>query len=505
MRLSEIVRHIPGARLLDAGDPEISGVACDSRSVRPGYLFAAIRGARADGHDFLPVAAAAGAAAFLVEEPRRTDGPARVLVDDAELALGIAAEGFWGAPSRKLELVGITGTNGKTTTAYLVQHLLRGAGVPTGRFGTVSYDYPSGEEPAPLTTPDSPTLQAALARLVREGAKAAVIEVSSPALERRREAGCTFACTVFTNLTQDHLDYHGTMEAYFEAKKLLFTRYRGDAPAVVNVEDAWGRRLLEGLTGRVFTYGLDQGDVRLRVQELRPEGFSATLFHPGEGGSAGVPVKAPLAGEFNARNAAAALATAAALGLDLEAAARALASAPQVPGRIEAVPNELGAAVYVDYAHTPDALERVLDAVRRVVSGRILCVFGCGGDRDRGKRPLMGRAAAGRSDALVLTADNSRSEPTEEILDQIEAGLLPPWRRVTQVEELGTSSRLYARVPDRAEAIRVAVRWARRGDAVVIAGKGHETTQTIGSAVAHFDDREQARAALAAEARRRAE
>jgi UDP-N-acetylmuramoyl-L-alanyl-D-glutamate--2,6-diaminopimelate ligase len=324
------------------------------------------------------------------------------------------------------------------------------------------------------------------------------MEVSSHALARKRVAGCAFACTVFTNLTQDHLDYHRTMEAYFDAKQLLFSQYRGDAPAVVNAEDPWARRLLQGLSGRVCTYGLREGDVRLDVRALTPKGFSGMLFHPGPGGSSGVPVSAPLAGEFNAMNATAALATAWALGLDLSAAARALSDAPQVPGRLEAVANGEGVAVYVDYAHTPDALERALDAVRHIARGRVLCVFGCGGDRDRGKRPLMAGAAAQRCDVLVLTADNSRSEPTEHILDEIEAGMPGSWERVATPDRLfGTARQVYLRMPERRDAIRAAIRAAANGDAVVVAGKGHETTQTIANTVIHFDDREEARLALA--------
>lgn len=499
MRLSEILQRIPGARALDPGDPDISDVGCDSRSAGPGQLFAAVRGARSDGHDFLPAVAAAGAPAALVEEARPVDGPGfvRVQVPDAEVALGLSASAVWGDPSKKLILVGITGTNGKTTTAYLVQHLLSSAGVPTGRLGTVSYAYPSGEEPAPLTTPDAPTLQRALARMVREGARAVVMEVSSHALARRRVAGCSFSCAVFTNLTQDHLDYHRTMGEYFDAKRLLFTEYRGDAAAVINVEDPWGKRLLEGLSGRVCSYGLERGDVRLALRSLDPDGFSGTLFHPGPGGDAGVPVDAPLAGEFNARNAAAALAAAWALGLDMANAARALAATPQVPGRLEAVPNRRGVSVYVDYAHTPDALERALETVRGIARKRVLCVFGCGGDRDRGKRPLMAAAAAAQCDAIVLTADNSRSEPTERILDEIEEGIPSGWRRAERHGELaGGARQVYARIGDRSLAIRAALGAADPGDAVLIAGKGHETTQTVGASVTHFDDREEARLAF---------
>jgi UDP-N-acetylmuramoyl-L-alanyl-D-glutamate--2,6-diaminopimelate ligase len=485
--------HIPYAVPLDPGDPEIAGVTCDSRAVRQGDLFAAVRGSHVDGHDYLAAASRAGAAACLVEEPRSGHGRPRVLVPDAEAALGRAASAFWGHPSRNLRLVGVTGTNGKTTAAYLIQHLLEASGVRTGRLGTVSHAYPTGEEPAALTTPEAPTLQRALARMVREGAQAAVMEVSSHALARRRVEGCVFACAVFTNLTQDHLDYHGSMDQYFEAKRLLFTLCAPLAPAVVNIEDPFGERLLADLGGRAVTFGLERGDVRFVVQETTPQGIAGRLIYPG--GESGVRV--PLTGAFNARNAACALATVWALGLDVDGVTRAMGAAPQVPGRVEAIENTLGISVFVDYAHTPDALRGVLEAVRAVSQGRLTCVFGCGGDRDRSKRPLMAQAAAQWCDALVLTADNSRSERTEAIIDEIEAGLPPGWNQTTSPNRLAAVERAYARVPDRAEAIRWAVAAARPGDVLVIAGKGHETTQTLGDRVLPFDDRIEARAALA--------
>jgi len=491
LQLSQLLSGIDAERL-DTGDPEIAGVACDSRSVRPGFLFAAVRGARADGHDHLEAAAQGGATACLIQEDRPAFGMARVRVPDSEVALGLAAAAFWDHPSARLRLVGITGTNGKTTTAYLIQHILQRAGLATGRLGTISYAFPSAEEPAPLTTPDAPTLQAGLARMVREGAQAVVMEVSSHALVRNRVAGCRFACTVFTNLSQDHLDYHGTMEEYFAGKRLLFTRFAPRAPATINAEDAWGQRLLAEVPDPRVSWGLERGDVRLALTDLSPRGLRGEVHYPG--GRA--PVEAPLVGAFNAQNVCCALATAHALGLDVGAAARAVASAPPVPGRLEPVANTLGITVLVDYAHTPDALDRALEAVRAVCSGRLLCVFGCGGDRDRGKRPLMARAAAHWADALVLTADNSRSEATEAILEAIEAGLPKGWTRAEGLAELRARRHVYMATPDRAQGIRRAIAAAAPGDAVLIAGKGHETTQTLGTRVLPFDDRVEARTAL---------
>lgn len=492
MRLSLLLNGL-AAEPLDPGDPDVASVVCDSRAARPGSLFVALRGARADGHDHLEAAARAGAAACLVQDRRPGFGMVRVRVADAEASLGRVASTFHGHPSRALRVVGITGTNGKTTTAYLVRHVLEASGVRTGRLGTVSYAFPQGEEPAPLTTPDAPTLQAALGRMRDEGARAVVMEVSSHALVRRRVEGCVFACAVFTNLSQDHLDFHGTMEDYFQAKRLLFTRHAAGAPAVLNAEDDHARRLLPDTVGRTVTYGLGAGDVRLEVEELGPRFLRGTVYFPG--GRA--PVRAPMAGEFNARNVACALATAHSLGLDVGEAAAALEGAPPVPGRLELVDAGGRISVFVDYAHTPDALERALEAVRGTGPRRLLCVFGCGGDRDRGKRPLMAQAAARGSDALILTADNSRSEPTDAILDAVESGLPPGWRRGRAPGDLAGADRVFARMPDRAEAIRWAVQAAGPGDAVLIAGKGHETTQTLGDRVFPFDDRLAARAALA--------
>ncbi len=493
MRLSEIVSQIPGACPRSPGDPEVTGVTCDSRRVSAGDLFVAVRGSCADGHRFAGRAARAGAAACLVEREVDAPGAVQVRVPDTGVALGLAACAFWGHPSRQLRLVGITGTNGKTTVAYLVSHLLSAAGTKVGRLGTISYAFPGGEEPAPLTTPDAPALQAALGRMVREGAHAGVMEVSSHALDRRRVEGCRFACVVFTNLTQDHLDYHDTMETYYGAKRLLFTRHAPGAPAVVNAEDPFGRRLAGEVPGPVVTWGVAAGDVRLSVEASDLDGLRGEVW----AGAERHPVRVPLVGAFNASNAACALATARALGVDLGLAAEALATAPPVPGRLEPVPNDRGLAVFVDYAHTPDALDRVLAAVRALDAGRLVCVFGCGGDRDRGKRPWMARAAARWCDKLVLTADNSRSEPTAAILDEIEAGLPDGWARVASARALAGADRVYARLEDRAEAIAWAVSAARPGDAVVIAGKGHETTQTLGGRVLAFDDRVVARNVLA--------
>ena len=491
MKLSRILEEIELTGGLPESDPGITAVVCDSRKVLPGALFVAVRGEKADGHDYLAQAAAAGAAALMVEDPSvDTQGLPTVSVHDSEAALGRAASAFFGHPSRSLTLVGITGTNGKTTTTHLVQHILNSAGVTCGRIGTVGISYPTGEETATLTTPDAPAFHAALARMLTEGAAAVVAEVSSHALLRKRVEGCSFACTVFTNLSQDHLDYHGTMEEYFAAKRLLFTDHPRLVEAVVNADDPWGRRLAPDLGGHVVTFGVHQGDIRVEILETDASGTMAIARYP-EGSTR---FRLPLVGEFNASNAAAALATAWALGLDPAKAARALENAPQTPGRLQFIPNDQGIAAFVDYAHTPDALDRVLETLRRITEGRLMVLFGCGGDRDRGKRPLMAAAAARWADVVVTTADNSRSESTSSILDAIDAGFPAEWKAPLPGEPVTSGTRL--RIEDRLGAIRWLVGEARRGDTIILAGKGHETTQTIGDKVRKFDDRRELRLLL---------
>jgi len=495
MHLSKLLSVIPSAEVLDAGDPEISGVECDSRLVGQGGLFAAVIGEKTDGHEFLDKAAAVGAAACLIGRKTGARGLVRVLVPDVEKALGAASAQFWGNPSQAMKLVGITGTNGKTTTAHLIRRLFEAAGQTCGYVGTVAYSYPSGDEPAALTTPDAPTLQKAMARMVREGAQALVMEVSSHALARKRIEGCDFDCVVFTNLGRDHLDSHGSMEAYFQAKRSLFVEYAPGVRAVINAEDPYGQRLLDDVCENAVSFGLTKGDVRFSIVDSSAKGIRGIASFFGRE----FPARLPLVGEFNASNAACALATGYAMGLDCENSVRALERIAQIPGRLEAVKNDLGISVLVDFAHTADGLFSALKAVREAVKGRLLCVFGCGGDRDKSKRPLMAEAAAKWCDSAVLTADNSRSESTEAILGQIEAGLPKDWKKVLAADAL-ISEKTYAVISDRREAIKFAVNAASKGDAIVIAGKGHETTQTIGDQILPFSDKAEALSALSVKA-----
>jgi UDP-N-acetylmuramoyl-L-alanyl-D-glutamate--2,6-diaminopimelate ligase len=462
-----------------APDVEISGLAYTAADVAPGSLFFCVRGFRADGHDFAPDAIARGAAALVVERPLGLGVP-EVVVPDVRAAMGPIAARFHGDPTSQLRVVGITGTNGKTTTAFLTRSVLEATGTRTGLIGTVKYVIGGEEREAVRTSPEAVDLQAAFRAMLDAGDGACAMEVSSHALELGRAAGIHWACRVFTNLTQDHLDFHKTMEDYFLAKRRLFTG--GDAPSVINVDDPYGRRLAEQVPGAV-TYAIE-GDADFRAEDVR---FDAA------GGSFavnGVEVRIPLPGLFNVSNALAALATTVQLGVRLEQAAAALAGADRVPGRFEPVDEGQEFAVLVDYAHTPDSLENVLRAARELTPGRLHVVFGAGGDRDREKRPLMGAAAVRHADRVIVTSDNPRSEEPESIIDQIVAGTGDDAEREV----------------DRRRAIAAAIDSAAAGDVVVIAGKGHEQGQEFeGGRKEPFDDvtvaREALRARLGAAAR----
>ncbi len=483
MRLSELVPKIPGARLLagaaSGDDPDISGLAYDSRQVRPGTLFLAVPGEKTDGAEHVPAAAKAGAAAVLSEKERRLSDLPQAVVPDARAAMAAAARAFFGDPAAKMRLAAITGTNGKTTTAYLVRHVLGQAGKKCGMTGTVEYDLGAGAIPARMTTPESLDLYRFYSEMSRAGCGFAVSEVSSHSLVKRRVEGLRFAAAVFTNLTQDHLDFHGSMENYFQAKALLFAGLEESAAAVLNADDPYTARLA-GMTGaRVVTFGLaGSADVRAQVMSLSTVG---TVFKLRAGGFQ-AEVHLPLLGAHNVHNALAAAAACAELGLDMGRIAEGLATFDGVPGRLESIDCGQDFRVLVDYAHTDDALRSVLNAVRELYPRRIITVFGCGGDRDRGKRPKMGRVVEELSDVAVVTSDNPRSERPEAIIEDILTGLEEPGRAVV--------------VPDRAAAIARAVELARPGDVVLIAGKGHESYQIVGDRRLDFDDRHAARAAL---------
>jgi UDP-N-acetylmuramoyl-L-alanyl-D-glutamate--2,6-diaminopimelate ligase len=493
MRLADLAAALPDARGGfpggQDGDVEIAGLAYDSRVVAPGELFLAVSGFTADGHRFAPQAVQRGAAALVVERPLGLGVP-ELLVPSARAAMAPLAARFYGDPSLELKVVGITGTNGKTTTAYLTRALLEACGLQCGLLGTVTSVIGGSEHAVSRTTPEAIDLQRTLRAMLDGGDRACAMEVSSHALELGRTDAIHFAAAVFTNLTQDHLDFHDSMEGYFLAKRRLFKPEHGEPPEVgiVNVADGYGRRLAGEIEG-VRTFALDApADYSARELRCGFEGCRFTLRSPvGER-----ELKLPLPGRFNVANALGALAAAHALGGELDTIAAALERGARVPGRFEPVDAGQDFAVLVDYAHTPDSLENVLRAARELAvagvrgGGRVICVFGAGGDRDRGKRPLMGEIATRLADLVIVTSDNPRSEDPEAIIAEIMAGATAG----------GSHSHVRA-LADRRAAIAEAVEAASAGDVLVIAGKGHEQGQELAAGrKLPFDDVAVAREAL---------
>jgi UDP-N-acetylmuramoyl-L-alanyl-D-glutamate--2,6-diaminopimelate ligase len=459
-------------------DVEVTGLAFDNRVAEPGTLFFCVPGFTRDGHDFATDALERGAVALVVQRPLGLGVP-EVVVDDVREAMAHAAARFHGDPTAQLRVVGITGTNGKTTTAFLVRELLEAGGIRTGLMGTVKSVVGGVEREVVRTTPEAIHLQEAFAEMLAAGDDAVAMEVSSHALELHRATGIHYAVAIFTNLTQDHLDFHPTMEAYYLAKRRLFEA--ADGVRLANVDDPYGRRLSEEF-GDLETFGIDSEDARWRAVDVVSEltGSRFTAVTP----DGRLELRTPLPGRFNVLNALAALAAARALGVPAEVCAAALAAAGRVPGRFEPVDEGQRFAVLVDYAHTPDSLENVLNAARELTSGRVICVFGAGGDRDRGKRPLMGEIAARLADVAIVTSDNPRSEDPEAIIDEVVAG---------------AGAAAFERESDRRRAIARAVEQASPGDVVVIAGKGHEQGQEFaGGRKEPFDDRLVAAEALRA-------
>ncbi|UFS71637.1 UDP-N-acetylmuramoyl-L-alanyl-D-glutamate--2,6-diaminopimelate ligase [Geomonas sp. RF6] len=481
-------------------DLAVSGLYYDSRQVQPGGVFFALRGVKSDGTDFVPAALERGAVAVVTESPLSLPGKTVVQVANGRLAMSLMAAAFYGNASAAMPVVGITGTNGKTTTSYLVEGILEQAGFPCAVLGTVSYRLGDYSLPAPNTTPESVDLQRILRELADRGARAAVLEVSSHSLEQHRADGCLFDVGIFTNLTRDHLDYHLDMDSYFRSKLRLFTDLltpEGAKPkrtAVVNLDDPVGAEIAAQATCPVLGYSVHrEAELTVKEVDFSVEGISCTVVSP----AGDIRITSDLLGRFNLYNILGAVGAGLALGLPTDAIRLGITSHSKVPGRLERVDNNHGITVLVDYAHTGDALENVLSTVSELKTGRIITVFGCGGDRDRGKRPIMAEVAARYSDLTVITSDNPRTEDPAAILADVRGGI-PAGTKEYSAEEAGSfSEKGFTVIESRLEAIQLAIAAARRGDIVLLAGKGHEDYQIIGTTKHHFDDREEAAAALA--------
>jgi len=482
MLLTELAKSLTEKTLI-GGDAEISGISYDSRDVKTGDLFVAWKGEHYDGHDFINDAVSRGAAAVMSETVVEIPVPV-LLVPSSRKAMPIAACAFYGNPSRRLRLVGVTGTNGKTSTTFFLQSIFEAAGFKAGLVGTLGARIGGRVIETEHTTPESVDIQRVLARMVDEGVEAVAMEVSSHGLAQGRTDALEFDCGVFTNLTQDHLDYHGTLDDYLSAKLRLFSEYplysSKKFVASVNVDDPSAESVIAAVNGEVITYGIKSpSDVRGDEINVSDSGVSLVITSGGRSARAYVPV----GGYFSAYNALAAAAAGIGLGIDLNIVAEGLSRSRKVPGRFESIECGQDFGVVVDYAHTPDGLENVLTTAKELTKNRLIVVFGCGGDRDRTKRPIMGRIASEIADVVIVTSDNPRTENPEIIVREILEGIPTEKKDVTVLV-------------DRGEAIRHAVNIAEPGDTIVIAGKGHEDYQIFADRTIHFDDREVAAAAL---------
>jgi UDP-N-acetylmuramoyl-L-alanyl-D-glutamate--2,6-diaminopimelate ligase len=501
--LAQLLQGLEILNIRGDGSIPVQGLAYHSGRVAPGEVFVALKGLQTDGHLFIDKAIDNGAKVIVLEDevPQIPD-IVYVRTPDSRLALAHMAAAFSDHPSQNLTIVGITGTNGKTTTSYILEAIWQAGGAEVGVIGTVNCRFGGQVRPSPVTTPESLDLQNLLREMHSANVTCAVMEVSSHALDLKRTHACRFTGAVFTNLSQDHLDYHRDMASYFAAKSLLFTELLatgGTSPglAVINRDDPWGLKLLSQLSTPALTYGLGPGcDVRPEHYSLSTQGIQASIATP----FGILDIVSPLMGHFNLYNILAASSTALGLGATPDQVVRGLAAITGVDGRLEPVAIPGQPLVLVDYAHTPDALQQALKALRALNFSRIITVFGCGGDRDRTKRPLMGQAAAQGSNLAIVTSDNPRTEDPLTIIAHIEAGLKDLGYQPLNVNDLDQARQGYLVVPDRRQAIRLAVDIAVPGDVILLAGKGHETYQILGTRRYHFDDRQEAREALLAKA-----
>ena len=485
MQLKTLFAAIPVRELIGTSDRAVENIAYDSRRVQRNGLFVALRGEKTDGHQFIGQAIEKGAHVIVTERAEKNPRATCVVVENTRNAMADLAATFYGFPARKLRLTGVTGTNGKTTTTFLIKHICEKAGMRCGLIGTVRYEIGERILPAARTTPESLDLQELLAQIANAGCRATVMEVSSHALALERARGLEWDVAVFTNLTQDHLDFHGTMENYFESKAKLFTELAAQQKkrkpvAIINSDDRYGQRLLARIEKKisVVTFGMGtRADFRASNYRIEFTGTSYQLDARGKSYF----VRVPLIGRFNVANSLAALAAANALGIGLREAVLSLAKSPQVPGRLEMVPAKRQFQVFVDYAHTPDALLNVLKTLRELGPRRLIVVFGCGGDRDQQKRPLMGEIADQHADHAIITSDNPRKEDPDAIIAQVEEGF---------------RSNHFEKITERAQAIARAIEIAQPRDIVLIAGKGHENYQEFADHTVPFDDIQVARRAL---------
>ena len=472
MLLKDILKDIPVLELHADPDTEIGGISYDSRATCPGDLFTAIVGTVSDGHSFIPAAAEKGAAAVLCERAPGLDIP-YILVEDSRLALALASRSFFGDPAGKMTMIGVTGTNGKTTTTYLIKHILETqTGAKVGLIGTNCNMIGDTELPTERTTPESYELQKLFREMLDAECTHIVMEVSSHSLVLKRVAGIRFAVGIFTNLTQDHLDFHKDMDDYAAAKALLFSV---SDRAVINSDDPYAGFMAERAKCPVFRFAVkdETADLRARSLTLKPDGVAFEAVTADET----VPVRLGIPGRFSVYNALGVIGACMALGVGLDDCAAGLSTAKGVKGRVETVPTDGDYTILIDYSHTPDALENVLKTVREVSAGRVVAVFGCGGDRDRKKRPIMGRIGTELSDFAIITSDNPRTEDPDAIIEEILTGVDAPEDR-------------YIAITDRRQAIDYAITNHRPGDVIVLAGKGHETYQEINHVKHHMDERE---------------
>ena len=482
MTLKDLFQDVPGIQLNGNGGVEVLGLAYSSKQVKPGFLFAAIRGEKRDGFEFVAEAVSGGAAAVLSGRPRPQTwtGP-WVQASDVREALALASANFYGHPSKRLKVIGITGTKGKTTLTYLLESIFQKAGHPTGVIGTINYRWPNMSQPAPRTTPEAPDLQRMMSDMLAQGISHCVIEVSSHALDLKRVWGVHFDIAVFTNLSPEHLDYHVSIEEYFEAKKRLFYLNAKKRTAVVNLDDPWGKRLISELPLTTVSFGLEPAAI-VRAEQYRftETGIKGEVDYPG----GQIKICSALMGRHNLYNILAAVAAGLALGIPGPTIKEGISALKNVPGRLQKIESPLGFQVFVDYAHTDQALRSLLETIRDLKPGRIILVFGAGGDRDKSKRPRMGEVAATLADLNFITSDNPRSEDPLAIIAEIEKGFTL------------RGAKNYRIVPDRREAISQALAAARKDDAVLIAGKGHEDYQVFKDVTIHFSDAEVARSVL---------